>query len=73
MSCYITHLIRILDEMGVEVTRYNRRDIDLTIKRIVGTEGEGCPVTWKAVREAMARDKEGFLESLRNAAREQGW
>lgn len=73
MSCYISHLKKILSEVGVEVTRENRRKIDQAVRRMVGAEDQTCPVAWRAVREAIARDREGFVSALREEARRAGW
>jgi hypothetical protein len=58
MSCYFRQLKDIFAEAGVEVTPKNRKQIDLTIQRIVGTEGKHCPETWRKLKEeVLTNDK----------------
>lgn len=68
MSCYFRHMKDIFDEVGIEVTKENKKDIDRAIHKIVGVEHKNCPPTWKAVKEKIKNDPEKkarFVEMLK--------
>ncbi|MFQ5832260.1 MAG: hypothetical protein ACE5H4_06145 [Candidatus Thorarchaeota archaeon] len=50
----------------MEVTKENKRDIDRRIHELVGVDYKDCPKAWKAVKQRMAEDEDGFVSSLRN-------
>jgi hypothetical protein len=67
MTCYFRHIKGIFEEIGIEVTKDNKRDIDKEIHRLVGIEYKDCPSVWKEFKKRMAEDEEGFLSSLEQA------
>lgn len=73
MSCYLKRIRSMLEEMGVEVTKDNRKEIDLTIRSIVGTEDSNCPEIWGAVKRALEEDEESFISRLKEEANSRGW
>ena len=67
MTCYFRHISRIFDELGIEITKDNKRDIDRVIHELVGVEYKNCPDAWRAVKKNLAEDEEAFLARLGNA------
>jgi hypothetical protein len=67
LTCYFRHIKDLLEEIGVEVTPQNKREIDRLIHGLVGVDYKDCPSTWKEVKRRMAEDRSGFVASLRAA------
>jgi hypothetical protein len=57
----------VFSKAGVEITKENRRDIDRIIHEITGVEYKNCSSTWKAVKEKLVEDEDGFIEKLKRA------
>jgi len=51
MSCYFRHMKESLEEVGVEATKENKKELDRIIHRVVGVEYKNCSPTWAAVKE----------------------
>ena len=64
MTCYFRHMKRVFEELGVEVTKENKRDIDQVIHDMVGVDYKDCSSTWKEVKKKLAEDEEGFIRGL---------
>jgi hypothetical protein len=64
MTCYFRHITRIFEEIDIEVTKENKRDIDKAIHGIVGVDYKNCSATWKEVKKRLADNEEGFIASL---------
>ncbi len=64
MTCYFRHINRVFDEIGIEVTKENKRDIDRVIHEIVAVDYKNCSAAWKAVKMKLADDEEAFIASL---------
>ena len=58
---------RIFDELSVEITKENKKDIDRVIHELVGVEYKNCSDTWKAVKKNLAEDEEAFVAKIGNA------
>ena len=56
MSCYFRHMKEIFEDIGVEITKENKKEIDRIIHRLVGIEYKNCSPTWKAVKEKIKVD-----------------
>ncbi len=54
MSCYFRHLKDVFDEAEITVTPANRKKVDQTIQKIVGTAGQPCPETWRSLKKHLA-------------------
>lgn len=67
MSCYFRGLKEIFVEAGIQVTPKNRKQIDVAIQRIVGTEGKHCPETWQKVKQQIGdgEKRREFIRKLR--------
>ena len=57
----------IFEQLEIEVTPENKREIDQKIHKLVGVEYKNCSSTWKAVKEKKAANEEKFLADLRKA------
>lgn len=55
----------IFEEMGIEVTKENKRDVDKQIHKLVGVEYKNCSSTWKEIKRRMAEDESGFRSVLK--------
>ncbi len=67
MSCYFRHLKDILDEVGIEVTPSNKKQIDQAIHNIVAVTYKDCPTAWKKLKREILGDKQkrrDFVEKL---------
>jgi len=65
MTCYFRHLKKIFKKAGIEVTKENRREIDIAIHTIAGVDYKNCPITWREVKKRIAADEEGFISKLK--------
>ncbi|UCE10686.1 MAG: hypothetical protein JSW61_01780 [Candidatus Thorarchaeota archaeon] len=65
MTCYFRHMKHIFEEMGIEVTKENKRDVDKQIHKLVGVEYKNCSSTWKEIKRRMAEDESGFRSVLK--------
>jgi len=67
MTCYFRHkqMKEIFEEVGVEVTKENRKDLDKIIHGILGVEYKNCPETWKAVKAHLEEDRDSFIKQLK--------
>ncbi len=70
MSCYFRQLKDFFDEAGIEITASNRKQVDRTIKKILGTDH--CPDTWKRLKQEILSDeskRKEFVVKLKNAVK----
>ena len=70
MSCYFRHMKDIFEEVGIEITPGNKKQIDQAIHRIVGTRYKECPVTWKKLKQEILNDEQkrnDFIATLQTA------
>ena len=70
MSCYFRHMKDILEEVGVEVTTENKKEIDRVIHGLVDVEFKNCPSTWKALKAHIRVDEKTrtqFVKRLKQA------
>jgi len=73
MSCYFRHMKDVLDEVGVEITPDNKKEIDRILHGIVDVQYKNCSPAWKKIKEMVKGDpvqRELFVEKLRNAVRQ---
>ena len=66
MTCYFRHMKDIFAEIGVEPTKENKKNLDRKIHDLLGVEYKNCSSTWKLVKESLAKDREGFIQELKN-------
>ena len=67
MTCYFKHLNDVFSKAGIQVNRENEKEIDRTIRQIVGVTEGGCPLVWKEVKKALAENEDAFTLKLRDA------
>jgi hypothetical protein len=65
MSCYLRHLDDVVAAAGVKLGPENRKDVDRTIKELLGLTV--CPDVWKEVKNRLAVDEHGFIADLHEA------
>ena len=63
MSCYFRHMKDVLDEVGVEITQANKKEIDAILHGIAGVEYKNCSPAWKRIKE-MVRGEEAEREKF---------
>ena len=72
MSCYFRHLKSLFDEVGIEVTTGNKKEIDRAFHQIMGVEYKDCPSTWKKLKQELAGDeqkRQELIQKLQQAIR----
>ena len=67
MTCYFRHMKGIFTEIGVEVTKENKRGIDKKIHELLGVDYKNCSSTWKEIKKHIADDESAFMMSLDGA------
>ena len=68
MSCYFRHMKDIFEDLGIEITPENKKDIDRAVHKTVKTEYKNCPDAWKKIKEEIRADgktKEKFINALK--------
>ncbi len=60
-------MIELFDDIGVEVTKENKRAIDEIIHEMLSVDYKNCAATWKLVRKRLEEDSEGFKTRLKDA------
>ncbi len=72
MSCYFRHMKEVFERAGIEVTKDNKKEIDLMIHELVDVEYKNCSPAWRAVKEHVKEDEKArdrFVKDLKKAAR----
>ena len=70
MSCYFRHMKDVLDEVGVEITPDNKKEIDAILHGIAGVEYKNCSPAWKKIKEMVKGDeaeRDMFIGKLKKA------
>ena len=65
MTCYFRHIRQFFDQLGVEVTKENKSELDRKIHEFVGIEYKNCSEAWKQVKKRIAEDEAGFIAALK--------
>ena len=65
MTCYFRHLHEVFAKAGIDVTKENRKELDIIIHKIMHVEYKNCPATWKEVKRKLAEDEAGFVSKLK--------
>jgi hypothetical protein len=65
MSCYLRHLDDVVAAAGVQLGPGNRKEVDQTIKELLGQAD--CPDVWKEVKKRLAVDEHRFIADLHDA------
>jgi hypothetical protein len=65
MSCYLRHLDDVVAAAGVKLGPENRKEVDGTIKDLLGLSY--CPDVWIEVKKRLAADENGFVDDLHEA------
>jgi 5'-deoxynucleotidase YfbR-like HD superfamily hydrolase len=56
MSCYFRQLKDVFEAAGIEVTKENRKAVDLAIHELLGLDEKHCPTAWRAFKERVGTD-----------------
>lgn len=70
MSCYFRHLGEIFAETGITVTPQNKKQLDETIHKLMGTHYKDCPATWREFKKQVLVDEQHrreFVARLKEA------
>jgi hypothetical protein len=67
LTCYFRHLSVVFDQAGIKVTSENKKDVDRVIHELVGVDYKDCSGTWRAVKQRIAEDSDGFVTALQDA------
>jgi hypothetical protein len=67
MTCYFRHLSKIFANVGLIITKENKREVDQIIHGIVGTAYKDCPGTWREVKKRLAENEVNFINALKEA------
>jgi hypothetical protein len=73
MSCYFRHMTDIFDEIGIEATPDNKKEIDRIIHRMMEVEYKDCSPTWKEVKGHILGDEEKkrqFIKRLKDGLKD---
>jgi hypothetical protein len=58
VSCYMRHMEWVLDALGLENDKANRKLVDNTIRDVLGFgEGSHCPEVWAAIKALPEAEK----------------
>ena len=65
MTCYFRHMKDIFAEIGVEITKENKKAIDKKIHEYLGVEYKNCSSTWKLIKEQKKAEPKKFIKVLK--------
>ena len=57
----------LFEEIGIEVTKENRKAIDEILHEMLSVDYPNCAATWKLVRAKLKEDGGGFKNRLQEA------
>ena len=63
--CYFRHLQEVFAKDGIDVTKENRKELDIIIHKIMHVEYKNCSATWKEMKGKLAEDEAGFVSRLK--------
>ncbi|MBN1919231.1 MAG: hypothetical protein JW889_15105 [Verrucomicrobia bacterium] len=69
MSCYFRQLKDIFDAAGIEVTKANRRAVDLAIHDLLGLDEKHCPTAWRVFKDQVGTDAKARAAFAKKLAR----
>jgi hypothetical protein len=69
LSCYFRHLKPLFEEVGIQITPENRKQMDQLIHKIVDVSYKDCPAAWKQIKLGTAdpQKKQEFIQKLKSA------
>jgi len=60
-------MIELFEEIGVEITKENRKAIDEILHDMLSVEYPNCAATWKLIRKKLDYDAEGVKSRVKQA------
>jgi hypothetical protein len=69
MTCYFknSRMKDLFEEIGIEVTKENRKAIDKILHEMLSVDYPNCAATWKLIRSRLKEDGAGFKSRLQEA------
>jgi hypothetical protein len=65
VSCYLRYMDEIFVMAGITVTKENKKRLDETIHKLVGTHYKNCSATWSAFKKQALVDEASRREFAR--------
>jgi 5'-deoxynucleotidase YfbR-like HD superfamily hydrolase len=56
MSCYFRMMKDVFDAAGIEITKENRKTVDLAIHDLLGLTHKHCPTAWREFKAHVGTD-----------------
>jgi uncharacterized protein (DUF362 family) len=69
MSCYFRQLKDVFQAAGIEVTKQNRKAVDLAVHELLGLAAKHCPTAWAAFKEQVGTDPKARAAFAKKLAR----
>jgi len=69
MSCYFRILKDVFDAAGIDVTKENRKAVDLAIHDLLGLATKHCPTAGRAFKEQVGTDPKARAAFAKKLAR----
>ena len=60
----------IFEEIGIEVSADNKRNMDKQIHTLLAIEYKDCSSTWKEIKKRLADDRPSFVSALEKTLKE---
>ena len=60
-------MTELFEEIGIEITKENKKEIDKIIHEMLSVDYKNCAATWKLVRKRLEEDGAGFKKRLQDA------
>ena len=70
MSCYFRHMKDIFEQLGIEVTKANKKQLDKIIHGLVDVEYKNCSPTWKAIKDQIKGDDKARSQFVKRLKQE---
>jgi len=64
MSCYMRHMDWLLDELGLDVNKANRKDVDRALRKHLKMEEADCPQIWEKVKNLTEEERLELSQNL---------
>lgn len=64
MSCYMRHMDWLLDNLGLEVNKANRKDVDKALRKYLKMETAECPQIWEKLKDLTEEERLELTQKL---------
>ncbi len=62
-----SRMIELFEELGVELTKENKKEINMILHEMLSVDYKNDPATWKMIRQKLKYDSDGFKKRLKVA------